>query len=43
MEALAWTANGLLGAPLLGSFGGFFYLGTRIDALGRVSTHGWTG
>jgi hypothetical protein len=34
MEALAWTAIGLLGAAVLGSFGSFFYLGTRIDALG---------
>jgi hypothetical protein len=34
MEAMAWTAIGLLGAAVLGSFGGFFYLGTRIDALG---------
>jgi hypothetical protein len=34
MEAVAWTAIGLLGAAVLGSFGSFFYLGTRIDALG---------
>jgi hypothetical protein len=34
MEAMAWTAIGLLGAAVLGSFGSFFYLGTRIDALG---------
>jgi hypothetical protein len=34
MEAMAWTALGLLGAAVLGSFGSFFYLGTRIDALG---------
>jgi hypothetical protein len=34
MEALAWTAIALLGAAVLGSFGSFFYLGTRIDALG---------
>lgn len=34
MEALAWTAVGLLAAALLGSFAAFFYLGMRIDALG---------
>jgi hypothetical protein len=35
MEAVAWTAIGLLGATVLGSFSSFFYLGTRrIDALG---------
>jgi hypothetical protein len=34
MEAMTWTAIGLLGAGVLGSFGSFFYLGTRIDALG---------
>jgi hypothetical protein len=34
MEAMAWTAIGLLGAAVLGSFGSSFYLGTRIDALG---------
>ena len=31
MEAVAWTAIGLLGATLVGSF---FYLGGRIDAQG---------
>jgi hypothetical protein len=31
---VAWTAIGLLGAADLGSFRSFFYLGTRIDALG---------
>jgi hypothetical protein len=34
VEAVAWTAIGLLGAAVLGSFGSFFHLGTRIDALG---------
>jgi len=34
MEAVAWTAIGLLGVAVLGSFSSFFYLGTRIDALG---------
>jgi hypothetical protein len=34
MDALVWTTIGLLGAALLESFGSFFYLGTRIDALG---------
>jgi hypothetical protein len=34
MDAVVWTAIGLLGAALLESFGSFFYLGTRIDALG---------
>jgi hypothetical protein len=34
MEALAWTAIGLLAAALLASFAAFFYLGMRIDALG---------
>jgi hypothetical protein len=34
MDAVMTTAIGLLGAALLGSFGSFFYLGTRIDALG---------
>jgi len=34
MEAVAWTAIGLLAATL---FGSFFYLGARIDALsGRI-------
>ena len=34
MEAVTWTLVGLLGAALLGSFGGFYYLGARIDAQG---------
>ena len=34
MEAVTWTLAGLLGAALLGSFGGFYYLGARIDAQG---------
>jgi hypothetical protein len=34
VEAVAWTAIGLLGAAVLGWFSSFFYLGTRIDALG---------
>jgi hypothetical protein len=34
VEAVAWTAIGVLAAAVLGSFGSFFYLGTRIDALG---------
>ncbi|HXF74056.1 MAG TPA: hypothetical protein VNO79_15780 [Actinomycetota bacterium] len=38
MEALTWTAIGLVGAAVLGSFGAFFYLGTRIDALGSQVT-----
>ncbi len=33
MEAVAWTAIGLLAAMIVGSFGSFFYLGGRIDAL----------
>ena len=45
MEAVAWTAIGVLAAAVLGSFGSFFYLGTRIDALGarldaRIDTQG---
>jgi chromosome segregation ATPase len=38
VETLGWTAVGLLGAAVLGSFGAFFYLGTRIDALGSQVT-----
>jgi hypothetical protein len=39
VEAIAWTAIALLGAAVLSSFGGFFYLGTRIDAQGaRLDT-----
>lgn len=34
MEAVAWTAIGLLGVAVFGSFGSFYYLGTRIDGLG---------
>ena len=34
MEGVAWTAVGLLAVAVFGSFGSFFYLGTRIDALG---------
>jgi hypothetical protein len=34
MNAVAWTAVGLLGAAVLGSFGSFFSLGKKIDALG---------
>jgi hypothetical protein len=31
---VAWTAIALLGASVLGSFGAFFYLGGRMEALG---------
>ncbi len=34
MEAVAWTAIGLLAVGVFGSFGSFYYLGTRIDSLG---------
>jgi hypothetical protein len=32
MEAVAWTAIGLLGVAVLGWFGCFFYLRSKIDA-----------
>jgi hypothetical protein len=32
MEAVAWTAIGLLGVAILGWFGCFFYLRSKIDA-----------
>lgn len=34
MEALAWTAIGLLGATVAALVGALFHLGSRIDALG---------
>jgi hypothetical protein len=34
MEAVAWTAIGLLGATLMGLVGALFRLGSKIDALG---------
>lgn len=34
MEQAAWAAIGLLAVAVFGMFGMFFYLGSRIDALG---------
>jgi hypothetical protein len=34
MEAVTWTVIAVLGASVFGSFGAFFYLGTKIDELG---------
>jgi hypothetical protein len=34
VEAVAWTAIGLLAVAVFGSFAGLYYLGTRIDAQG---------
>jgi hypothetical protein len=34
VEAVAWTAIGLLAVGVFASFGSFYYAGTRIDALG---------
>ena len=36
MEAVAWTAIGLLAVAVFGNMAGLYYLGNRIDAQGAA-------